>query len=317
MKRTANNEQPYSLANYFKQEGAVCYAYHNNTLSYYDRHLSHPNLGYNFKASKLGELKEEEWGGQLFTMEHPNYWPASDLEMMQATVPEFVNEERFHVYYLTVSGHMNYDFKGNRMSSLNADKVQGMTCSEEGKAYVACNIELDKALSYLMSALYAAGKLENTVICLSADHYPYGMDLDTYESLMGMENLQDSLDIYRNSLILWNSGMETVTVNEPCSSMDLVPTLLNLFGFEYDSRLFSGRDIFSDKAPLVVFANRSFITDTASYNKKTGEVISRTGEAVSEAYIDNMKKYVRMLHKHSAGILNNNYYKYFSESVDK
>lgn len=317
MKRTAENEQPYSLANYFKKEGAVCYAYHNNTLSYYDRHLSHPNLGYNFKASKIGDLKEEEWGGQLFTMEHPDYWPASDLEMMQATVPEFVNEDRFHVYYLTVSGHMNYDFRGNRMSSLNADKVQNMTCSEEGKAYVACNIELDKALSYLMSALYAAGKLENTVICLSADHYPYGMDLDTYETLMGMENLKDSLDIYRNSLILWKSGMETITVNEPCSSMDLVPTLLNLFGFEYDSRLFSGRDIFSDKPPLVVFANRSFITDKASYNKKTGEVLSRTGEPVSDEYIENMKKYVRMLHKHSAGILNTNYYKYFSESVDK
>lgn len=317
MKRTAENEQPYSLANYFKSEGAACYAYHNNTLSYYDRHLSHPNLGYNFKASKLGELSEEEWGSQLFTMEHPDYWPSSDLEMIQATLPEYVNEERFHVYYLTVSGHMNYDFKGNRMSSLNADKVQSMTCSEEGKAYVACNIELDKALSYLMSALYAAGKLENTVICLSADHYPYGMDLDTYETLMGMDNLKDSLDIYRNSLILWKSGMETITVNEPCSSMDLVPTLLNLFGFEYDSRLYSGRDIFSDKAPLVVFANRSFITDKVSYNKKTGEVISRTGEEVSEEYVETMKKYVRMLHKHSAGILNHNYYKYFNESIDK
>lgn len=317
MKRTAANVQPYSLANYFKQKGAACYAYHNNTLSYYDRHLSHPNLGYNFKASKLGELSEEEWGSQLFAMEHPNYWPSSDLEMMQATIPEYVNEDRFHVYYLTVSGHMNYDFRGNKMSSLHQEKVQGLDCSEEGKAYVACNIELDRALSYLMSALHAAGKLDNTVICLSSDHYPYGMNVDNYEELMGMENLEDSLDIYRNSLILWNARMETVMVEEPCSSMDLVPTLLNLFGFDYDSRLFSGRDIFSDKAPLVVFANRSFITDKAFYNKKTGEIISRTGEEVSTEYIDNMKKYVRMLHKHSAGILNNNYYKYFSEAVGK
>lgn len=317
MKRTAENEQPYSLANYFKSEGAVCYAYHNNTLSYYDRHLSHPNLGYNFKASKLGELTQEEWGSQIFAMEHPNYWPASDLEMMQATVQEYVHEERFHVYYLTVSGHMNYDFRGNKMSSLHADKVQNLTYSEEGKAYIACNIELDRAISYLIGELYAAGKLENTVICLSADHYPYAMNVSNYEELTGMSNLENSLDIYRNSLILWNSQMETVTVNEPCSSMDLIPTLLNLFGFEYDSRLFSGRDIFSDKAPLVVFSNRSFITDKASYNKKTGEVISRTGEEVSEEYVENMKKYVRMLHKHSAGILNNNYYKYFNESVDK
>lgn len=317
MKRSADNSQPYSLAHYFKSEGVPCYAYHNNTLSYYDRYLSHPNLGYNFKAAKLGDLDQEEWGSQLFTMEHPNYWPASDLEMMKATIPEFVNEERFHVYYLTVSGHMNYNFKGNRMSSLHAEEVQDLPYSEEGRAYIACNIELDRAIAYLIEQLYAAGKLEDTVICLSADHYPYGMNIDTYEELTGMSDLENSLDIYRNSLILWNAGMDTITVQEPCSSLDLMPTLLNLFGFDYDSRLFSGRDIFSDREPLVIFANRSFITDKASYNKKTGEVFSRTGEEVSEEYINGMKKYVRMLYKHSAGILNNDYYRYFSEAVGK
>lgn len=317
MKRTAANSQPYSLANYFQSEGVPCYAYHNNTLSYYDRHLSHPNLGYDFKASKLGDLEQEEWGGQLFVMEHPNYWPASDLEMMKATIPEYVNEERFHVYYLTVSGHMNYNFKGNRMSSLHAEEVKHLPYSEEGRAYIACNIELDRALAYLIEQLYAAGQLEDTVICLSADHYPYGMNVDNYEELMGMSDLENSLDIYRNSLILWNAGMDTITVEEPCSALDLMPTLLNLFGFEYDSRLFSGRDIFSDRKPLVIFSNRSFITDKASYNKKTGEVLSRTGEEVSEEYINGMKKYVRMLHKHSAGILNNDYYRYFREAVGK
>ena len=140
------------------------------------------------------------------------------------------------------------------------------------------------------------------------------MNLDNYEELMGME-LENSLDIYRNSLILWKSRMETVEVTKPCSAMDLMPTILNLFGFDYDSRLYSGRDIFSDSTPLVVFSNRSFITDVASYNKKTGEVICRTGEPVSEEYMDAMKSYVRMLHKHSAGILNNDYYNYFSQAV--
>ncbi len=314
MTRSAGNSQPFSLANYFKAEGSSCFAYHNNTLSYYDRHLSHPNLGYNFKASKLGDLNEAEWGSSVFQMENANYWPASDLDMFKATIPEYVDEERFHVYYMTVSGHMNYNFRGNRMSSLHYEEVKDLPYSEEGKAYIACNIELDRALAYLIQQLYAAGKLENTVICLSTDHYPYAMNLDNYEELMGME-LDNSLDIYRNSLILWNSQMETVEVNEPCGAMDLMPTLLNLFGFEYDSRLYSGRDIFSDSEPLVVFSNRSFISSVASYNKKTGEVVSRTGEPVSEEYISAMKNYVKMLHKHSAGILNNNYYEYFNQAI--
>ena len=315
MKRSAENSQPYSLANYFKSEGAVAYAYHNNTLSYYDRHLSHPNLGYNFKASQLGNLSQAEWGDHIFQMEHPGYWPASDLEMMQATVPEYVNEDRFHVYYMTVSGHMNYNFRGNKMSALHQEEVADLPYSEEGKAYIACNIELDRALAYLIQELSAAGKLEETVICVSADHYPYGMEIANYEELMGMDNLENSLDIYRNSLILWNSEMDKVVVEDPCSAVDLMPTLLNLFGFEFDSRLYSGRDIFSTKEPLVVFANRSFITRYASYNKKTGEVLSRTGEEVSQEYIDSMKDYVRLLHKHSAGIINNDYYAYFSQAV--
>ena len=316
MSRSAENSQPFSLANYFKAEGASCFAYHNNTLSYYDRHLSHPNLGYVFKASKLGNLDEAEWGSSVFQMENENYWPSSDLDMFEATIPEFINEDRFHVYYMTVSGHMNYNFKGNKMSTLHYDEVKDLPYSEEGKAYIACNIELDRALAYLIQQLHAADKLENTVICLSADHYPYAMNLDNYEELMGME-LENSLDIYRNSLILWNSQMETIEVTKPCSAMDLMPTILNLFGFEYDSRLFSGRDIFSDSTPLVVFSNRSFITDVASYNKKTGEVLSRTGEPVSEEYVDAMKSYVRMLHKHSAGILNNNYYEFYNQAIRK
>ncbi len=314
MKRSAENAQPYSLANYFKAEGAVCYAYHNNTLSYYDRHMSHPNLGYIFKASKLGELNEAEWGQNLFQMEHPNYWPASDLEMMKATLPEYINEERFHVYYLTVSGHMNYNFLGNKMSSLHKDEVSGLPYSEEGRAYIACNMELDKALEYLVAELETAGKLDKTVICLSADHYPYAMDQNSYEEIIG-QDLDNTLDLYRNSLILWNSAMETVVVDKPSCSMDLMPTLLNLFGFDYDSRLFSGRDIFSEQEGLVIFSNRSFVTDQVSYNRKTGEVLSKNGEPVNDEYVENIKNYVKLLYKHSAGIINNNYYSYFQQAV--
>ncbi len=315
MKRSAVNAQPYSLANYFKAEGAVSLAYHNNTMDYYSRHLSHPNLGYLFKASKLGNLNAEEWGQYQFTMANPKFWPASDLEMMQATLPDYIGEERFHVYYMTVSGHMNYNFLGNKMSWLHREAVADLPYSEEGRAYIACNMELDRALEYLISELEAAGRLADTVICLSTDHYPYGMVQANYDELMG-QPLANTLDLYRNSLILWNSEMETVTIEEPCSSLDLVPTLLNLFGFSYDSRLFSGRDIFSDRAPLVVFSNRSFITDAASYNKKTGEVLSRTEVPVSEAYVEQMKNYVKLLYRHSAGIIQHDYYNYFNQAVE-
>ena len=51
---------------------------------------------------------------------------------------------------------------------------------------------------------------------------------------------------FRDSVFfLWNAGMEEpVIVDKACCSVDVLPTLLNLFGFDYDSRMYAGRDIF-------------------------------------------------------------------------
>lgn len=316
MKRSGENANamPFSLPAFFSLEGVNSYAFHNNTLSYYDRNLSHPNLGYNFMASKLGDLKESEWGGQVFEMENAGYWPASDLNMMEATMPMYINEDRFHVYYMTVSGHMNYNFSGNRMSSLHKAEVIDLPYSEEGRAYIACNIELDRALAYMIEELDKAGKLETTVICLSADHYPYAMKIENLEELAGRP-LDGTLDIYRNNLILWNSEMETVEVTKPASSVDILPTLLNLFGFEYDSRMYAGRDILSDSPGLVIFKDRSFITESVSYNNKSKEIIWREGYEENEEYYDAVKSQVKGLYNYSANILNNDFYRYVLENL--
>lgn len=314
MRRSSEIAMPFSLPSYFALEGVRSYAYHNNTLDYYKRHLSHPNLGYRWQASSLGSLEESVWGGQVFEMEHANYWPASDLDMMKATIPQYIQEDRFHVYYMTVSGHMYYSFGGNMMSSLHKEEVADLPYSNEGKAYIACNIELDLALEYLIRELDAAGKLENTVICLSADHYPYGMEIENLEELAG-EPLENTLDIYRNHLILWNSEMETVTVEKPACSMDVLPTLLNLFGFSFDARLYAGRDILSDSAPLVIFSDRSFITDRVRYNKTARVTEWAEGIEPDEEYLDVIRAQVRGLYSYSAGILNNDFYRYVLDAL--
>lgn len=284
MRKSASNDMAFTLPRFFAKEGVSSLAYHNNSLSYYDRYLTHTNLGYTFKASSLGDLPEADWGSFVFPMANPTKWPASDLEMMEGTIPEYMGMDRFHVYYMTVSGHMNYNFKGNAMSAKNKEAVADLSMSENARAYIACHIELDKALEYLLSQLEIAGKLENTVICLSADHYPYAMTEGQYEELAG-KDLSQNLDLFRNSLILWNVGMENqpVIVEKVCGSMDLLPTLLNLFGFTFDSRLYAGRDIFSDQEGMVICNDRSFVTDTVCYNRKAKTTQWTQGEGISEA----------------------------------
>lgn len=311
MRTSSSKDMAYTLPRFFAEEGVKSRAYHNNSLSYYDRHKTHPNLGYDFKASLLGKLPADPWESQIFPMEHPNQWPGSDLEMMQGTVQEYIGEDRFHTYYMTVSGHAVYTFIGNSMSSKNREAVSDLDMSENAKAYIACNIELDKALEYLIDQLEQAGKLENTVICLSADHYPYVMSNAEYEELAG-KDLSGGMDLYRNSLILWNAGMtQNVTVDKACCSVDILPTLLNLFGFDFDSRMYAGRDIFSDTEGFVVFLDKSFVTDTVIYNRKNRQTtwLKDLSEEEKEEYLTWAKAEVERRYKFSAYVLRNDYYR--------
>jgi len=322
MRKSAENDMAYTLPKFFAGEGVYSWAYHDNSLDYYERYRTHPNLGYDFKACKLGKLSRAEWGEQIFPMEHPNAWPASDLEMMEGTMPEYVGEERFHVYYMTVSGHMNYNFRGNAMSYKNRDAVSGLELSENARAYIACHIELDKALEYMLMKLEEAGQLEKTVICMSADHYPYGMTMSQYEELAG-KSLSEGMDLYRNSLILWNAGMEeSVHIKKVCGSMDLIPTLLNLFGFDYDSRMYAGRDILSDTEGMVIFSDRSYVTDSAICKKGKDVIWIQDEEGndlvpdeQKEAYLSEKKQEVKDRCQFSAYILRENYYQDVEQAV--
>lgn len=299
MFRGRNNAWPLNLAKQFDKLGVKSRAYHDHTYTYYQRNETHPNLGYNFKAK-----------GNGLELEHPNTWPESDIEMMNATVDEYAKDEPFHVYYLTVSGHMNYTFTGNYISYKNRDLVKDLPFSDTVKAYISCQIELDRALKVLIEKLEAAGVADRTVIALSADHYPYAWDKETIDEAIG-HDVEKNFEMFKNNLILWNKGMkENVVIDKPCYSLDILPTLSNLFGIEYDSRLLVGQDILSDSPPLVIFSNRSYITDKIMYNSETRDVTNLTDETLPEDYVSMMNKIVRNKFVASENILKEDYYKY-------
>lgn len=233
-------------------------AYHNHTYDYYDRDKYLTNIGYDYSA--IG--KDLDLGEDV--------WPNSDLKMMQNTVDDYINAEKFSVYYMTVSGHGGYSY--NTISERNADLVKNLKYSDEVKGYIAANIELDKALEYLFDRLEKAGKLDNTVICLTSDHYPYSLDeFNGLDELAG-HKVDTVFERYKNSWLLWSGSMkEPVSVKTYCSSPDILPTMLNMLGFEYDSRTIIGTDVFGGKEPFVVFADRSWISQNGMYNSNSSE----------------------------------------------
>lgn len=262
---TADNAMPLTMAQQLKREGYSAYAFHDHSYTYYHRDKSHPNLGYIFKAVGNGlEITEQ--------------WPESDVEMIDVSTADFVSKEPFHVYYMTVSGHLPYSFdeSDNAIAAKNSALVEELPYSEPVRAYLACQIELDRAMELLLQRLEEAGVLENTVIVLTADHYPYGLSIEEQSELAGHE-LDPHFEIYRNALLIYKKGMEPETVTRRCSALDILPTLSNLFGLDFDSRLYMGQDIFSDAAPFLLFSDRSWMTDDGSYYT-IGEELTLFGE---------------------------------------
>ena len=294
--QSAGNYMPFGFGNQFSQLGYRTMAFHDYLYTYYDRDKSFPNMGYEYYALGHGLELEE-------------IWPPSDLEMMEEIVPMFVDEEQFMVYCLTVSGHLNYTYEENAMSRRHWDEVAGLPYSEGPKAYLACQMELELAMESLLTQLEEAGRLDDTVIVLSGDHYPYGLTDEEYSELLGRQ-VDPNFEIFQNTLILWNAQMEEpVRVEKLCSSLDVMPTLANLFGLEYDSRLMAGRDILSDEPGLVIFSNYSFLTEEGAYNSVLDEFRSWDGSPPDEAYVQSQIAEVQNRVAYSAMILDHDYYR--------
>lgn len=297
--KSSKNYLPYAYGNIFKEMGYTTYAFHDGTYKYYNRHLSHPNMGYTYKACGNGLEKSMKC----------KIWPQSDLEMINATYDYYKDSEHFMTYYMTISGHLQYNFYGNNMSYRNRDLVKDLDKSTAIKAYIAAQKELDKALEELLNKLEADGKLDDTVIVLSADHYPYGLTTDQISEIM---NIEDSkFDVHKNNLVIWSSTMkEPIEINKYGESLDILPTVLNLFGIDFDSRLLMGRDLLSNSDGLVIFNDRSWITDKGKYNASTKVFTPFNNKQVDEDYIENINTKVYNKFVISKNILETNYYKY-------
>ncbi len=296
---------PYTMPQQFLRSGLTTVrAYHNHNYAYYHRDISHPNLGYIYKGV-----------GNGLELAHPDAWPESDLEMIHATAAEYAADERFMTYYMTVSGHLEYNFDGNAMAYKNRELVSHLPYSEAVRAYYACNLELDRAMEALIGELAAAGTLDKTVFVITPDHYPYGLEDKTQENAyhyfdeIAGHAIDPTFELYKSCLLIWSPTMRApVTVDKYCSTLDIIPTLNNLFGFSYDSRLLMGKDILSDAAPLVPFLNRSWITEKGKYDADSDTFTPFPGQSADESYIEQIKTEVRNKFKVSAQMVETDYF---------
>ena len=308
---------PFALGNQFRALGYTTVAYHNNSYTYYNRHLTHPNLGYDYYGQ-----------GNGLTLTVPG-WPYSDLEMMELTAPAYIEDyvntgKPFHAYYMSVSGHANWGW-GNAMSAKNREAAVAAypNASQPVQGYIAANLELEYALTYLLEQLEAAGIADDTVICMTADHYPYALvadEVDYYQELSGKQDSELDISRYKNTWLLWSGSMESsVTVRTPCSAIDILPTVSNLFGLEFDSRLMSGHDVFAQNynasqastcMPLVILptaGGNSWATAAGTYDAKTRTFTPNPGITVADDYVKTVSSLIDAKYSYARQLIQYDY----------
>lgn len=298
--RSGKNSFPYGLSTIFKNVGYNTYAYHNHYATFQDRNKYLQAMGFdNYLACYNGLEKRMNCG----------YWPNSDVDMISATYDDYITSDSpFLAYYMTVSGHFQYNFTGNKMAKKNKDLVKDLPYSDAVKAYLATQIELDRALELLINKLEEYDKLDDTVIVLLCDHYPYGLSLDEINELSSY--LRDGVvEVNSNSLIIWNNKIKHKDIDKVAMSIDVIPTVYNLFGLDYDSRLYMGSDIFSDSIGLAFFKNRSWVTDKGTYLSSKNSMISNN-DLVDDDYINNINNIVSNRKNISKLIIKTDFYKY-------
>lgn len=303
--QSAENYMPYGLGHLFSELGVESFAFHNYYGEYYNRRASHSNLGYQCKFMD---------DGMSFTSE----FPASDLEMLEQTIPDYIGKDRFNVYYMTFSGHGEYtDF--NVIARKNLPWVdahtEGRQMDLESRSYLACCRELDLAMELLLNRLEEAGQLDRTLIVLTGDHYPYYMP-DESAAILAGHRLEPRIERFKSTCFLWFLGEgEPIYCDNPCCNVDILPTVLNLLGIDFDSRLLAGTDVFSDSFHVAMLYNRCFITDRLIFVTRTGETRWLEGadgmdEEERQEYLNLVQSLLEARYAASLAINNTDFYRF-------
>ena len=317
VKMTADHDNALTLGTLLDARGYEGWAFHNNTYTYYGRDATHNNLGYSHGYMGYGNGMEQwvEW-----------QWPQSDLEMIAGTFDNLYGKlghkkHPFNVYYMSVSGHSDYGPGENMMAQKNADAVADLPYSDRVRNYLAANVELDRAMEYLLQRLRERHMYRRTVIVISADHFPYGLDDDAalgnlpYLSELYGYDVTNVFQRDHNRPIIWCGALPKqklhIRVDSPTMSVDLLPTLCNLFGLPWDSRLLPGRDVLDpDTEGIAWNLNYDWRTELGTYWAGSGRFDAAEGVEVPEGYVEEHNALVANKIAYCHGVLTSDYYRH-------
>ena len=245
---------PYSLANLFAGAGYTCRSFHGSEGTVYDRENIHKNLGY-----------ESYHGGQSMAMEvyMMDRYLMNGFETMTEGDP-------FFSFLITYSGHGPYG-EDSGIYQAHADDAQRVAGDTEGNYVyaVAGAMETDQFVGEFMAKLEQTGLAEDTVVVFYADHYNYYMMNDALNmQIKGVDNMNM---LQHTDFFIWSRDLEAGQVDKVTSTLDVLPTLANLFGLDTTGAFLPGHDGLGDQGGYVFFNDGSWYDGEVYWSSGSGD----------------------------------------------
>ena len=306
----SSNLYPNSIFNLFNNKGYKTTSMHNYTEKYYARREIHTNMGsYRyFDVDDLGltyNTKDEEW--------------SSDEDFLKQVVKilnSYSKNDKFMTWLTTVTSHQPYG------SSTYGDKYLYLFDGEEYddyniklKRYMSKLKVLDDGLGVLLEGLEKQDKLDDTVIILYGDHYPYGLANNILETALPY-SIEERYENERVPFVIWSNDIEATTYTQYTSYVNLLPTVANLFNLDYDSRFSTGQDLFSNQyESITIFADGSWKNEYAFYNASNDNITYYTNKTYTIEEIIEINEKVNNKIKYSNLAIQHDYFNYLYQNI--
>lgn len=316
------NSFPYSMANLFKKQGYIVNAFHMNTGEYYSRTANYINWGYN---NYYGLIDIQDYEDDSYTLDRELILNEKFNELMFPIDTNFVD------YIITYSGHTPFtNTKGvckllyeldNLEQNNNTDTDNESSNEEpiEETAFIEMTEEecvrrqakeTDYMMELLLQNLEEKNLIDNTIIVVFTDHYLYTLE---DKSLLEKYKDTDNNLINHTPFFIWSKDMKGTTIKEPTSQLNILPTVLNLFGMYSNPNNYIGEDALNPKYDGIVFFSDYSWYDGNVY-VENGEVINNKN--ISYDKLEEKNYYINYITKKNDLALKFNYFKQKSKQKE-
>lgn len=244
----------YSIANMLKKNGYSVNSFHANSGSFYNRNTFHKDLGYERHYSALDLQKAN------LLDDDKNYYLDSNFLGDDYLFNLMTKGDKFFSFFTTYSAHLEY-VESNKVFKDAKRIKKNKKWSDEEYIYRVLAHDTDLAIKKLINKLDSAGKLDDTVLVLVADHYVYGYS-DTEYVALKKDVINDNKELQNTPFIIWSKDVESMEVDSILDTADILPTMLNLLGIDYNPNMYMGTDVFSNNNDhFVWFHDGTYIKD--------------------------------------------------------